>query len=52
MELCTEEGEQTEDFHLLLLASLLANLGELSHNKASGGPVVVDGAQDGDLDAV
>jgi hypothetical protein len=25
---------------------------EQSHNKASGGPVVDDGAQDGDLDAV
>jgi hypothetical protein len=30
----------------------VTGLDEQSHNKASGGPVVVDGAQDGDLDAV
>jgi hypothetical protein len=30
----------------------VTELGEQSRKKASGGPVVVDGAQDGDLDAV
>jgi hypothetical protein len=43
-----EEAQESE----MSLLKGVTGLGEQSHNTASGGPVVDDGAQDGDLDAV